>query len=284
MGKLVLSLRQTSFSTITGTDMHTVITQALARLPANSESPRQWSYEIPEHFSVENPIFKIHLRIDTPSYRRTGHPGWQSDHARETFETEMHQIMAAAGMAKDNGYFFPEDGSDDENIYTHPDDISGMMTIDRALAVINVLDTGGFGSTLRWVDVYEVHERLSDEEALKRFEFSKATIRQRILDACQTKRKTTFKYLELTTAVHSVPGFSFVGKKSFGTNFSAFPPALAEALGELRDNLVQEGWLKAYESDTGTVFRTANKTEQRVEGLLKKAKTKSDMNAQAALL
>lgn len=253
--------------------MHPVISEALRTLPTNTETPRTGSYDIPESFTVKDMLFNVHIRIKTPGYgplSGTGSVMFVDDASRESFYSQMDDLMALAGMEKDGGWFYPSDGSRSTYVHAHPDDLSGVLSTDQINAINAGLMSGEYGSTIRWIDVYEVHESISDDEAQKRIEHYEPEIRDTILRRHETTRKTKFVRADLVKLLTALPGMGFSGEKALGGYREAIPTVILNKLEDIRESLIREGWLNAAEMNGERYYRTANKTEQRARGLLKK--------------
>lgn len=252
--------------------MHPVIAKALSNIPCEFETPRPITLSLPTEFEVEEVFFNVHVRIDTPTYNhRDGCLKFTSDEARLRFNDNMLRLMAVVGMGKDGGWYYPDDGCEYEYLHCHPDDISGVISAKRIGQLVRELDTGNYGSTIRWVDVYEPHELISDSEVAKRVNFYESKIRETVLSRCETSRKTKFVGFQLASMVANCPGFSFAGCKGIGGYVEKIPESLVTKLEAILQELETVGWLNTMTQNGQTYYRTSNKTEQRARGLLKRS-------------
>lgn len=255
--------------------MHSAISDALLALPISTETPRSASYGIPKEFNVDPKTlrFSTHVRINTPGYGPISGSGsvmFDSDASRQAFESVSVDILANASMEKEGPWFYPADGDRSSYCHAHPDDYSSVMTVQQINEIVDGITACVGGPALRWVDVYEVFETVSDAEALRRVDFYENKIREGILSHHVTTRKTKFKSMDLLALVSRLPGMSFAGEKGWGGYQSFMPNVVRNKVFDIREDLVREGWLVPTELNGQTYYRTANKTEQRSRGLHRK--------------
>lgn len=243
--------------------MHPVIADALAILPSNTDTPRTHSYAIPEGFAV-NPDtlrFTVHIRTNTRSYQC----GWASTQARLDWQSDLATIMGTIGFARDTSWFYPSDGSTSEYLHGHPDDISGVITLPRALTIYQAIEQGDYVISNRNIDVYEVLEDLDQDELERRLAHYEGELKGWMIDRYATTRTYKFKRVDFVKVLESQPGLSLLGRKSeIGYGASPLLPVIQAFVDRVHEDLVKEGWLIIHRKDDTTFYRSANKTEQRV--------------------
>lgn len=228
----------------------------------NVEFHRSVKMPLPERFTPGKTYVKVHFRIDTPSYRHNGHPGFQSGEDSQLFSDRIHAALAKHAGFRVSGktcYAIRGD-SPQERLYLHPDDLSGFVALESIPAVLQAIESA-VGSTLRWVDVYERLEVLDDQEIERRLTYYEPQIVERLLATARTQRKNRFVSLSPHHAMSiasRLPGLHFVAGNG---SFEALHSVAESYLDGLISRLVEQGLLVRVAQDGRVYHRTALKGE-----------------------
>lgn len=184
--------------------------------------------------------------------------GWPDESDDAEFQEESRRLFQSAGWELHPG----GNGRCDtvtkgrQDLYLHPMDFSGIIEMDEIPAIQELLkDAKSF--CCYGVDCYERYWELTDEEYLAQLESKREEIAQTILARCRTKRKNL--YIVGPVALNVAQMFSVRrlcdkdGKHNLANQF----------VGELMEQLIQDGRLVTAETRNGLGIRTAAEAEIR---------------------
>lgn len=216
--------------------------------------------ELPAHASPGTQYVRVYIRMDTPIYRKNGgHPGWLNDLDRETFDAEMVKVLSEANLIVDGSYA-RSFGDVPEQLYIHPDDLTGVVSLERLAAVVEALKSSHV-SKCRWLDIYAFPEQLDHQEKLKRLQASEQAMVSAIARAMNTGKRRMYRdlvFFDQYGLADTIPGLQFIEHYSRGMGGC---PVSRRFLQELLDRLVSEGLLFHVQKDGMHYYRTPLKTE-----------------------
>ncbi|MDQ2077454.1 hypothetical protein [Marinimicrobium sp. ABcell2] len=228
----------------------------------NCEFHRSAKMPLPEHFTPGETYVKVHYRMDTASYRHNGYPGFQSGEDGLLFRDRIHAALAkyAGFRESDETCYAIRGNSPQERLYLHPDDLSGFVALESIQAVLRAIE-GAEGSSLRWMDVYQLPETLDDEEIERRLTYYEPQIVEQLLATARTQRRNRFVMLSPHHAMsiaQRLPGLHFVAGNG---SFEALHSVAESYLNKLISRLVEQGLLVRMIQDGHIYHRTAMKGE-----------------------
>lgn len=143
-----------------------------------------WNPEGP--FPSESYI-RVYFRIDT---KGAGMYGSFADPAdRDRFHGEMTALFKKFGIPEGTGGRF--EGCPMEHLYAHPQDISGVVAIEKVKPIAEALDASETVS-VRMVDVYEDVSPMSNDEFRDKLAQHREEIAGELLEAFKTKRSNLY--------------------------------------------------------------------------------------------
>lgn len=203
----------------------------------------------------------IHIRLNTPIYYGNGQPvGFKDNEHGVQYKAAMSAIVAKVGFDVPFKSYNHSSTDAYASIYIHPQDVSGVMTEEQALALADAIDESGGPSTVRWIDIYEPLEVLSIEEIKHRFNHYKEVIVDLVLDGHKTTRKTKFVSKSMNHELSRLSGLQLHNKAPHGEGGATTVQMANEVLGEIVDGLIKEGRLIPHPLQKG-YMRTANAGE-----------------------
>ncbi|GBO89208.1 hypothetical protein [Marinobacter salsuginis] len=222
---------------------------------------------LPANFNPGSIYLRVHIRIDTPSYRQKNiyYPQFADNAASDKFYEEMGALLSDEHMIVD-GTYARTFGEVPEKLHIHPDDLNGLVSLDRLVRIVEAIKAGKSSVTgLRWVDVYAICEELDDDEKLNRLTYYREELAESLLDSAFTgKRKI---YRDITTdglfyeygAIRSAfPGLQFVEHFSAGRGGCQISHQFKN---ELINDLINQGLLHERFKDGRQWHRASLKTE-----------------------
>lgn len=196
-----------------------------------------------------NVYFRIRSRYQFDS-------GWPDETDAAEFHEESRCLFQSAGWDLHPG----GDGTSDtvtkgrQELYLHPMNFSGIIEMGEIPAIQELLrDAKSF--QYYGFDCYERYWELTDEEYLAQLDTKREEITQEILERCRRKRKNL--YITGSVALNVAQKFSVrrlcdkEGKHNLANRF----------VGELMEQLVQDGLLVTAETKNGPGIRTATDAE-----------------------
>ena len=189
--------------------------------------------------------------------------GWPDEGAERAFREESRALFQSAGWELHPAR--ADSGSSDtvtkgqQELYLHPMNFSGVIQTDE-IPRLQALLEGAHTFQCQGVDSYERYWDFTDAAYLERLEAQREEIIEAILERYQTKRKTgpAERSIVKQFSVHRLCDKD--GKNNLANRY----------VGELVEQLIQEGQLVTAETRNGRGIRTAVGTElrQREEPLL----------------
>lgn len=215
------------------------------------ELHRSAKMELPGNMAPGDIYAEVHVRIDTPIYRRRDNqPGWTSDNDRIAFDNAMVALLDSIGMTVTGGGSYASSDDPMESLYCHPDDLSGTLSMNRLIELCQALDHCET-SSLRWVDIYAYPEKVSDAEIAARMESQEAELVEGIIRAASGHVGRKFYSLSFKPILDRVPGLQFIEEYARGAGGSS---KARELLQNLLDRMTEEGLLEKV-SESGRYTR-----------------------------
>ena len=196
---------------------------------------------------------KVYFRIRS---RYQFDSGWPAETDAAKFHEESRSLFQSAGWDLQPG----GDSTSDtvtkgwQELYLHPMNFSGIIEMDEIPAIQELLkDAKSF--CCYGFDCYERYWDITDEEYLAQLETKREEITHEILERCRTKRKNL--YITGPVALNVAQKFSVhrlcdkEGKHNLANRF----------VGELMEQLVQDGLLVTRKTRNGPGVRTATDAE-----------------------
>jgi len=225
------------------------------------ELHRSAKMELPADMAPGDIYAEVHVRINTPIYRRYNHqPQWTSDDDRIAFDNAVVALLASIGMTVDGGGSYASSEDPMESLYCHPDDLSGTLSMNRLLELCMALENCET-SSLRWVDIYAYPEKVSDSEIAARMESQEAELVEMIVRSASGYVGRKFYNLTFKPIFDRVPGLQFIEEYARGAGGST---KARELLQSLLDRMTKDGLLEmALESGqfTRRFYRPATLTD-----------------------
>lgn len=183
--------------------------------------------------------------------------GWPDEDAERAFREESRRLFQTAGWelhpAREGSGSSDTVTKGQQDLYLHPMNFSGVIRTDEIPRLRELLEGETF--QCQGVDCYERYWELSDEEYLAQLEARRGEITQAILERYQTKRKNL--YVTGSAVLSIAKKFSVRrlcdkdGKNNLANRY----------VGELVEQLIQEGQLVTAETRNGCGIRTATAME-----------------------
>lgn len=127
----------------------------------------------------------VYFRIDTIGFDCVnGYFNKEDD--RKAFYEEATQIISKFGIIESSGF-----RQNNEYLYAHPQNISGIVAKSKIKAVAEAIDNSDTMS-IRWVDVYEEYAFISDDDYKEILDSKRAEIIRFITENCRTKRTNLY--------------------------------------------------------------------------------------------
>ena len=193
--------------------------------------------------------------------------GWPDEGAERAFREESRALFQSAGWelhpARADSRSSDTVTKGQQDLYLHPMNFSGVIRTDE-IPRLQALLAGAQTFQCEGVDCYERYWELTDEEYMAQLESRREEIIEAILERYQTKRKNLYvtgpaeRSIVKQFSVHRLCDKD--GKNNLANRY----------VGELVEQLIQEGQLVTAETRNGRGIRTAVGTElrQREEPLL----------------
>lgn len=186
--------------------------------------------------------------------------GWPDEGAERAFREESRALFQSAGWELHPAR--ADSGSSDtvtkgqQDLYLHPMNFSGVIRTDE-IPRLQALLAGAQTFQCQGVDCYERYWDLTDAAYLERLEAQREEIIEAILERYQTKRKNLYvtgpaeRSIVKQFSVHRLCDKD--GKNNLANRY----------VGELVEQLIQEGQLVTAETKNGRGIRTATGAELR---------------------
>lgn len=193
--------------------------------------------------------------------------GWPDEKAAQSFQAETRALFQRAGWelhpARADSSSSDTVTKGQQELHLHPMNFSGVIRSDE-IPRLQALLAGAQTFQCQGVDCYERYWDLTDAAYLERLEAQREEIIEAILERYQTKRKNLYvtgpaeRSIVKQFSVHRLCDKD--GKNNLANRY----------VGELVEQLIQEGQLVTAETRNGRGIRTAVGTElrQREEPLL----------------
>ena len=186
--------------------------------------------------------------------------GWPDQSAERTFRDESRRLFQSAGWelhpAREGSSSSDTVTKGQQDLYLHPMNFSGVIQTDE-IPRLQALFEGAQTFQCQGVDCYERYWELSDAEYLAQLEARREEIIEAVLERYQTKRKNLYvtgpaeRSIAKQFSVHRLCDKD--GKNNPANRY----------VGELVEQLIQEGRLVTAETRNGLDIRTATGAELR---------------------
>ena len=186
--------------------------------------------------------------------------GWPDEGAERAFREESRALFQSAGWelhpARADSRSSDTVTKGQQELYLHPMNFSGVIQTDE-IPRLQVLLEGAHTFQCQGVDCYERYWDLTDAAYLERLEAQREEIIEAILERYQTKRKNLYvtgpaeRSIVKQFSVHRLCDKD--GKNNLANRY----------VGELVEQLIQEGQLVAAETKNGRGIRMATGAELR---------------------
>ena len=186
--------------------------------------------------------------------------GWPDEVAERAFRDESCRLFQSAGWelhpAREGSSSSDTVTKGQQDLYLHPMNFSGVIRTDEIPRLQELLK-GAQTFRCQGVDCYERYWELSDGEYMAQLEARREEIIEAILERYQTKRKNLYvtgpaeRSIVKQFSVHRLCDKD--GKNNLANRY----------VGELVEQLIQEGQLVAAETKNGRGIRTATGAELR---------------------
>ena len=203
---------------------------------------------------------EVYFRIRS-SYRYDS--GWPDKGVEHAFRDETRTLFQSAGWelhpAREDSSSSDIVTKGQQDLYLHPMNFSGVIQTDE-IPRLQALLEGAHTFQCQGVDCYERYWDFTDAAYLERLEAQREEIIEAILERYQTKRKTGPAERSIVKQFSAHRLCDKDGKNNLANRY----------VGELVEQLIQEGQLVTAETRNGRGIRTAVGTElrQREEPLL----------------
>lgn len=203
---------------------------------------------------------EVYFRIHS-SYRYDS--GWPDKGVEHAFRDETRTLFQSAGWelhpAREDSSSSDIVTKGQQDLYLHPMNFSGVIQTDE-IPRLQALLEGAHTFQCQGVDCYERYWDFTDAAYLERLEAQREEIIEAILERYQTKRKTGPAERSIVKQFSAHRLCDKDGKNNLANRY----------VGELVEQLIQEGQLVTAETRNGRGIRTAVGTElrQREEPLL----------------
>ena len=233
--------------------------QAILHEFGRYELHRVAKQELPAAFSPGAQFVKVHIRIDTPSYRQGGILGFDTDEDRAQFHNNIEQALRAGNLIKD-GQRAKSSGDYPEDLYIHPDDLSGVVALHKIPVILKALEACPTSST-SWVDIYAFPEGLDQDEKQRRLGYYEPELIRKIIRQVNTQKRRAYRELDVfsDTGLSSyLPGLQFMEFYSRGMGSCSVSGQFLE---NLLADLIREGLLYMAEQQGHRFYRAPLKGE-----------------------
>lgn len=210
------------------------------------------------NLDYKNEYVKVYFNIDTPSYDYKS--GFQTEEDRNEWKLEISNLITSFGIIEDSGYKVEKSSEKCSYLYTHPQQISGVILKNDVKKVAEAIENMKL-SSVRWVDLYETVYVISDDEYEKYLNTKKDEIRKELFKKSSTKRTTKYYVaFDVARSVAEVIRLNRLGLND-GKNYGS--GQTIEYILKVVDNMINEGYLKFFEKNGIKYIRSLNKTEQK---------------------
>lgn len=206
-----------------------------------------------------NEYVSVYFRIDTPKFDDyTGF--FKSNEDRDKWDNEANNLIKSLGILEDSGYTVENSKEKQAYLYTHPQNISGVIRKNDVKRVAEAIDNMEL-SSIRWVDLYETVYVISDNEYEEYLNGKREAIRKELFVVAATTRTT--KYYNAFNVARSLAGKFRLNRLGLNDGKSFGSGQTIEYILNVADEMIKEGYLKFFEQNGEKYIRSLNKTEQK---------------------
>jgi len=201
---------------------------------------------------------KVYFRLDRNGYSGSG---WTNETYAKRFKDEIVGLFQSDGWEwinsgeRDDSGFCPEVKKDMQELYLHPQAISGVVLADNIPHIESLLGTARSFRHYH-TDIYEDYVLMTDEEYRGHLEEQREAIVEDVLEQFRTKRRdlyiTGFNLLDNINAKYRIKR---VGKQSQHYDLGA------SFISDIFNKLLAKGLIVTANTRKGTGFRAAKADE-----------------------
>jgi len=229
---------------------------------------------LPEGCKQGQLLYRVHFRIDTPSYHSNKGLGFHNDEDKKHFADAASAFLAEQGFEPERGPYMTKGGF--SRLYMHPDEFSGEVTMEDIHLIHEALDDhDNVFKSRKWTDVLEAYEVISIPELTRRLVLFKEDIKDIISQRFVTTRKDKYWPVSAWAGyAMELPAFRLHTSKRKNPVIESQYRHLTQGVLKIVDEMVKQGTFKRLENEQGKRFyRSANKTEQKALAAKEKSST-----------
>lgn len=209
-------------------------------------------------YDYGNEYVSVYFRIDTPTYHYNN--GFDTNENKERWQAEASSLIKSFGILEDSGYIVEHNKEKQAYLYSHPQDISGVVLkndVKKIAEAISKMET----SSIRWVDLYETIYVISDEEYNEYLDGKQEEIRKTLFEKASTTRTT--KYYCAFDIARDIAGMVRLNRLGLNDGKNYGNGQTLDYILKVADKMIEEGYLKYFIQDDMKYIRSLNKTEQK---------------------
>ena len=206
-----------------------------------------------------NEYVRVHFRIDTPTFD-TFDGFFKSNEDRDNWNNEADNLIKSLGILQDSGFKVENSKEKQAYLYTHPQDISGVIRKNDVKRVAEAIDSMEL-SSIRWVDLFETIYVISNEEYEEYLNGKREAIRKELFTVAATARTT--KYCRAFDVVRSLADKFRLNRLGLNDGKNCGSGQTIEYILNVANDMIDEGLLKSFERNGEKYIRSLNKTEQK---------------------
>jgi len=208
---------------------------------------------------------KVYFRINTPSYYKNKYGvGFESNEDGEIFQKSITELFLNDGWEIKKERFNGGCNSvmkDKQELYLHPQSISGAVLEEDISKIENVLSNNGLFKFEK-TDIYESLFDMTDEEYLEMLKSMSKEIKNSILKFFKTKKSNLY-VIDTWGALQTVLNNYSVKRitKMFGRSSSDLDYIF---ISEIFENLVNEGKIITAQCQSGKGYKTVDYNDTKI--------------------
>lgn len=207
-----------------------------------------------------NEYVKAYFRIDTPTYDVYTYGGFVDEISAANWRKEVSDLIDSFGILEDCGYTVEHSKDKRAYLYAHPHDISGVIRKNDVGKIAEAISKMK-NSSIRWVDLYDTVFDISNEEYADYLSTKKEEVRKQLfLEAATTRTNKYYNAFHIAVNIAKRVKLNRLGLKD-GDSYSG-GQTVDFVMGAITQ-MIDEGYLKFIENDSGKYIRSLNKTELR---------------------
>lgn len=209
-------------------------------------------------YDYGNEYVHVYFRIDTPTYHYNN--GFDTTENKERWQAEASKLIKSFGILEDCGYTVEHSKDKRAYLYTHPDNISGVVLKNDVKKIAEAISKMEL-SSIRWVDLYETIYVISDEEYEQYLDGKQEEIRKTLFEKSSTTRTT--KYYNALDVARHIAGMVRLNRLGLNDGRNYGNGQTLDYILKVVDKMIKEGYLKYFVDSDMKYIRSLNKTEQK---------------------